>query len=145
MLDLLYFGTSVSVTQDQTQIPPDWGQGKEITVTQSYIVQTVFTFGYYQTSPTITKDISQIQQFLLIKSALLTYFHTLDDICLSNQRCWLSVAAFCSWCASGLQDILKQLHAELHSIGFGVFSILVYSDSSHRFSFLHEMFLRTEL
>ena len=25
MLDLLYFGTSVPVTQDQTQIPPDQG------------------------------------------------------------------------------------------------------------------------
>jgi len=27
MLDLLCFGTSVSVTQDQTQIPPDWSRG----------------------------------------------------------------------------------------------------------------------
>lgn len=28
MLDLLYFGTSVSVTQDQTQIAPDQGGGE---------------------------------------------------------------------------------------------------------------------
>lgn len=33
MLDLLYFGTSVSVTQDQTQIPPDQGGGGGPTVT----------------------------------------------------------------------------------------------------------------
>lgn len=53
MLDLLYFGTSVSVTQDQTQIPPAGGR-VGITVTQGYMVQMVFTFGYYQTNPTIS-------------------------------------------------------------------------------------------
>lgn len=54
MLDLLYFGTSVSVTQDQTRIPPARGR-VGTTVTLGYRVQMVFTVGYYQKNPTISE------------------------------------------------------------------------------------------
>lgn len=61
MLDLLYFGTSVSVTQDQTQIPPARGR-VGITVTRGYMVQMIFNLQLAiikQILPSVRKPITE--------------------------------------------------------------------------------------